>query len=83
MVAHQRGLHSRGLLSKSFEDRVPNKRHLPSLLPDEVASFTAFHEQGLRLLVHDFLRWLLLYYNIELHHLTLSRILHVAVFITL
>jgi hypothetical protein len=48
-----------------------------------VVSFTSFYEQGFSMSSHQFLCMLLWYYNLELHHLTPSRVLHVAAFKTL
>jgi hypothetical protein len=48
-----------------------------------VVSFTAFHEQGFSVPLHLFLCSLLRYYNLELHHLTPSRVLQLFVFVTL
>jgi hypothetical protein len=46
-----------------------------------VISVAAFHEWGLGLLTHVFLQGLLIYYRLELHHLTQGR--HIVAFITL
>jgi hypothetical protein len=46
-----------------------------------VVSFAAFHERGLALLAHQFLRNLLGYYQIELHHLSSGRILDIVAFV--
>ena len=50
---------------------------------DEVVSFLAFHERGLGYPVHWFLRRLLNEWGLELQHLNLTRVLHIAGFITI
>jgi hypothetical protein len=42
-----------------------------------------FYEQGFGVPSHQFLLSLLQFYALELHHLTLSGILHMAAFVTL
>jgi hypothetical protein len=42
-----------------------------------------FYERGFSVPSHPFLYSLLQFYGLELHHLTLSRILHIAAFVTL
>jgi hypothetical protein len=73
----------KGLFSMSYEGRVPSNHHVPLPLPDKVTSVTTFHERCLQLTTHDFLRWLLIYYGLELHHLTQGGVLHIAAFIML
>ena len=63
--------------------RIPVDRFRPALWPGEIVTFAAFHERGLALPSHTFFRGLLIYYGLELHHLTPGAILHVAAFITL
>jgi hypothetical protein len=48
-----------------------------------VVSFVAFYERGFVTPRHRFLRLLLLYYSLKLHHLTPSGVLHIAAFVTL
>jgi hypothetical protein len=48
-----------------------------------VVAFTAFYERGFGVPSHRFLRSLLQYYGMELHHLTPSGILHIMTFVTL
>jgi hypothetical protein len=48
-----------------------------------VMSFTAFYERGLEVPPHPFLRSLLWYYDLKLQYLTPSRVMHIAVFVTL
>jgi hypothetical protein len=43
----------------------------------------AFYEEGFGVPSHRFFRLLLQFYNMELHHLTPSGILHIAAFVTL
>jgi Putative gypsy type transposon len=62
---------------------IPSSRPVQRPNDGEVVSFPAFHERGLGLPVHPFLRGLLIYYGLELHHLTPSGILHLAAFVTL
>ena len=50
---------------------------------NEVISFIPFHLLGFGLPVHPLLRWLLYYYGLRLHDLTLEGILHHSVFIML
>jgi hypothetical protein len=44
---------------------------------------TAFYKQGFGVPSHRFLHSLVQFYGLELHHLTLSGILHMATFVTL
>jgi hypothetical protein len=46
-------------------------------------SFTMFYEWGFSMPPHRFLRSLLRYYGLELHHLTPSGVLHITAFVTL
>jgi hypothetical protein len=55
----------------------------PTDVEGYVVSFTAFYERGFSLPQHQFLRSLLRCYGLELHHLTPSRVLHIASFVTL
>jgi len=48
-----------------------------------VVSFTHFHERGFTTPAHRFLRRLLHYYKIELQHLNLNGIQHMAAFVAL
>jgi hypothetical protein len=48
-----------------------------------VVSFMAFYERGFVTPTHRFLRLLLLYYGLKLHHLTPLGVLHIAAFVTL
>jgi hypothetical protein len=63
--------------------------HMPedpvSLVPAGryVVDCTTFYERGFGVPSHRSLRSLLWFYGLELHHLTPSRILHIAAFVTL
>jgi hypothetical protein len=48
-----------------------------------MVSFMAFYEWGFGMPPHQFLRSLRRYYDLELHHLTPSRVLHITAFMTL
>jgi hypothetical protein len=48
-----------------------------------VVAFAAFYERGFGVPSHRFLRSLLQYYGMELHHLTPSGILHIMTFVAL
>jgi hypothetical protein len=48
-----------------------------------VVACTAFYERGFGVPSHRFLYFLLQSYGLQLHHLTPSRILHTAAFVTL
>ena len=50
---------------------------------NEVVSFIPFYLLGFGLPAHPLLRWLLYYYGLRLHDLTLEGILHLLVFIML
>jgi hypothetical protein len=68
---------SRGQL----EWRVPPTSHRePAPLEGYVVSFIAFHERGLRKLLSHFMRALLHYYGVELHHLAPNSISQAAIF---
>ena len=49
----------------------------------EIVLFKAFVERGLALPACDFLRGLLFFWGIQLHHLTPDLILHIAIFVQL
>jgi hypothetical protein len=56
---------------------------LPVPAEGYVVSFTNFHERGFGMPPCQFLCSLLWYYDLELHHLTPSGVLHIANFVTL
>ncbi|RLM69727.1 orf3 [Panicum miliaceum] len=61
--------------------RAPPPEHEePHPEPHEVVSFLAFHERGLGYLAHRFLRGLLHEWRLELQHLNLNGVLHIAGF---
>ena len=61
--------------------RVPGKEEFPQPRPDEVVSFLTFHERGLGYPAHWFLRGLLNEWRLELQHLNLMGVLHIAGFV--
>ena len=64
--------------------RVPPRTKVePRPKENEVVSFTHFHSFGFGEPVPPLLRWLLYYYGLRLHDLTLEGILHLFVFIML
>jgi hypothetical protein len=76
-------LHTKRFLSDLEGCHVPVKHIIPHPGPNEVVSFVAFHERELMLSGHQFLLHLHSYYQIELHHLSPSEILHIVAFVTL
>jgi hypothetical protein len=48
-----------------------------------VLSFMKFYERGFSMPPHQFLRSILWYYDLELHHLTPSGVWHIVAFVTL
>jgi hypothetical protein len=69
---------SRGQL----EWRVPPTSHRePAPLEGYVVSFIAFHERGLGMLLSHFMRALLHYYGVELHHLAPNSVSQAAIFV--
>ena len=62
--------------------RAPAGEDFPQPRAGEVVSFLAFHERRLRYLAHWFLRGLLNEWGLELQHLNLTRVLHIAGFVT-
>jgi hypothetical protein len=63
--------------------QVPNDPAIPALVEGYVVSFMAFHERGFDVPPHPFLRLLLWYYGLELHHPTPFGVLRIAIFIIL
>jgi hypothetical protein len=63
--------------------RVPEDPVFPAHAKGYVVSFVAFYERGFGMPPHWFLRSLLLYYGLKLHHLTPLGVLHIAAFVTL
>jgi hypothetical protein len=62
--------------------RVPMDPALPVPTEGYMVSFMVFYERGFDMPPHRFLCLLLRYYSLELHHLTLSGVLHIVVFVT-
>jgi hypothetical protein len=63
------------------EWRVPPSSHREPAPPEGyVGSFIAFHESGLRVLSSRFMRALLHYYKVELHHLAPNSVSQAAIF---
>jgi hypothetical protein len=63
--------------------RVPMDHALPAPMGGYVMACSAFYKRGFSKPSHRFLRLLLQYYGLELHHLTPLGILHIAAFVTL
>jgi hypothetical protein len=62
---------------------VPEDPASPVQVAGYVVACTPFYDRGFGFLAHQFLCSLLQLYDLELHHLTLSGILHMATFVTL
>jgi hypothetical protein len=62
---------------------VPEDSASPAPMEGYVVACAAFYERGFGVLSHRFLYSLLQFYDLELHHLTPSGILHMAAFVTL
>ena len=80
------GLVRRGLLrplSTVQEWLLPGDEAEPAPPEGYVVSFTIFHERGFAIPAHRFLRGLLDYYDVELHHLTPNGVQHMAAFVAL
>ena len=80
------GLVRRGLLrslSTIGEWLLPSDESEPAPLEGYIMSFAVFHERGFAVPAHRFLRGLLDYYEVELQHLTLNRVQHMAAFVAL
>jgi hypothetical protein len=63
--------------------RVPEDPASPVLVGGYIIVYAAFYECGFCAPSHWFLHSLLLFYGLELHHLSPSGILHIAAFVTL
>ena len=76
---------SRRLLqSRTLIQWQPAEAHgRPFERTSEIVLFKAFVERGLALPACDFLRGLLFFWGIQLHHLTPDSILHIAIFVQL
>jgi hypothetical protein len=62
---------------------VPKDPLFPTPSEGYVVSFMVFNEWGFYAPPHWFLCSLLRYYDLDLHHLTPSEVLHIAAFVTL
>jgi hypothetical protein len=63
--------------------RMPEDPTPPMPVGGFIVACAAFNDRGFNVLSHQFLRSLLQFYGLELHHLTLSGILHIVTFVTL
>jgi hypothetical protein len=61
----------------------PSTERIPKPPSGYRVMFLAFLLRGLSLPAHEFLRWLLFVYGVQLHQLTPNSILHIVCFITL
>ena len=85
-LQHLEGLVCRGLLcarTAAEEWRLPDNEDASSSLDGYVVSFAHFHERGFATPAHKFLQGLLHFYKVELQHLNLKGIQHIAAFIAL
>jgi hypothetical protein len=64
-------------------DGSPAEHEEPQREANEIVSFLKFHEHGLGYPAHPFLLWLLNEWEVELQHLNLNGVLHIAGFIML
>jgi hypothetical protein len=82
---HLQNLMNQGLMTVAqlMSCCVPEDPAFPALVEGYVVTFVAFYEQGFSALSHRFLCSLLQHYDLELHNLTPSGILHIAAFVTL
>jgi hypothetical protein len=62
---------------------VPKDPTFPAPVEGYVVSLVVFYKRGFGMPVHRFHCLLLWYYNLELYHQNPSRVLHIAVFMTL
>jgi hypothetical protein len=62
---------------------VPEDPTFPAPVEGYMVSFVAFYVRGFSMPLHWFLRSLLRYYGVELHHLTPSGVLCIMAFMTL
>ena len=62
--------------------RAPTREEFLQPRPDEVVSFLTFHERGSGYPAHWFLHGLLNEWGLELQHLNLTGVLHIADFVT-
>jgi hypothetical protein len=72
-----------GLVSNKDSIIFPTTEQIPKPPGSYRVMFLAFLLRGLSLPAHEFLRWLLYVYGVQLHQLTPNSILHIACFVTL
>jgi hypothetical protein len=77
---HELGVHDSG---GAHVVRVPEDLASPVPMGGHVVSCAVFYGQAFGVPSHQFLCSLVQYYNLELHHMTPSGILHIATFVTL
>jgi hypothetical protein len=63
--------------------RVPEEPASPAPAEGFILPFAGLYERRFGVPSHQFLHSLLLYYDLELHHLTPLGILHIAAFVTM
>jgi hypothetical protein len=85
MLSHLQKLLKRGfMLAAELEAyRVLEDPTSPAPAEGYMVSFMTFYERGFSVPPHQFLCLLLRYYDLELHHLTPSEVLHIMAFVTL
>jgi hypothetical protein len=85
MQEHLQNLVSQGYITAAelATSYMPKDPTSPILMGGYVVACVAFYEQGFGVPSHRFLRSLLQFYSLELHHLTPSGILHMVAFVTL
>jgi hypothetical protein len=72
-----------GFIARGDQVIFPSSERIPKPPSGYPVTFLAFHLRGLSLPAHEFLRWLLFVYGVQLHQLTPNSILHIPCFITL
>jgi hypothetical protein len=72
-----------GLISSNDSIKFPSTERIPQPPSGYRVMFLSFLFRGLSLPAHEFLRWLLFVYGVQLHQLTPNSILHIAYFVTL
>jgi hypothetical protein len=85
MQEHLQNLVSQGYMTAAelATCHVPTDPAFPVSVGGYIMACSTFYECGFGTPSHQFLRLLLQFYGLELHHLTLSGILHIAAFVTL
>jgi hypothetical protein len=72
-----------GFLAESIEVIFPSTEVIPATPPGFWVMFLSFLIHSFSLPTHEFLRWLLFVYGMQLHQLTPNSLLHISCFITL